>query len=110
MVRTTSENTARNSLCQFCIDSNQNDALVKCSNTVIGGKPFCARSVTSSRQLPTRCSAKLIRNSAANAIAREWSYSRLHTPPARTGQGVGPDLISTVSSVGSSGRDSAEPT
>jgi hypothetical protein len=65
--------TATNSLCQFCIDSNQNcDVVTYCHTETVA----CPCSICSSLNAvlpPTACNASEAKNSRKKAMANEFS-------------------------------------
>src|SRR5688572_10264632 len=105
---------ARNSLCQFWNDSNQNDAEETCSQSETGSPPCPSCSSLCARVLPSACATKDARNSAMKASDREREYSASTQPPRRTGQGASRLLRDTFGSrstfsVLSGSLDSDEP-
>ena len=62
-----------NSLCQFCIDSNQNCDVVAYRQTEIAASPCCNCSSLKAFTPPMACKAIEAKNNAKNAIAKECS-------------------------------------
>src|SRR4028118_542022 len=88
MENTTIAQIARNSLCQFCSDSNQKREEPMYSRTVTVVPPCWSCSSLYSHRPPTACNQKVIRKSRKKVRASEFSYSLSTNPPLRTGQGA----------------------
>ncbi len=79
---TTIAATATNSLCQFCIDSNQNCDVVRYCQTVTAASPCCSCSVLYARAPPTACRTNEARNSAKKRYRQRVLVYRENPPTA----------------------------
>jgi hypothetical protein len=85
--RTVRAATARNSLCQFCMDWNQNSELVTKLHSETGAPP-CSSCWLNSAWPPKACRTKESRNRENRAIESECSYRVRTSPPRLTGPGT----------------------
>src|SRR4029453_13053313 len=88
MPSTASAATARNSLCQFCIDWNQNSELVTKPHSDTAACPCSSCCWLYSAWPPRAWSANESANSPNRASESECSYTVSASPPRRTGPGA----------------------
>jgi hypothetical protein len=80
--------TARNSLCQFWKDSNQNCEVLKYCQKVTAAPPWLSSWALYALAPPAAWRATDIKNNKKNRPASEFSYTFSTQPPWRTGQGA----------------------